>query len=111
MKKSLLLSLALLTFASATPVRAQIVIPNSVEAGMYIAGGLATGAFSLLTGALLLKNINCGSKKNDHQDGFQQIHKLQDDGLAILAGLTAIASISTGIASYHAFKNAYMLLK
>lgn len=111
MKKSLLLSFALLTFSSATPVHAQIVIPNSVEAGMYIAGGLATGAFSLLTGALLLKNINLFNKEKTNNHSHDKINQVIDGGVAIIAGLVAIASVSSGYVSYKAFNNACQILK
>ncbi len=104
MKQSLLLSLALLTCASATPARAEIniVIPTAIEAGACITAGVVTGAFSLLAGRFACHTI----QENPHNGGRPD--KLFYGILTIGSGLAAITS---GIISYQSFNNAYKLLK
>lgn len=71
MKKTLLLSLALLTFASTTPVRAElnIRIPTPVQVGALVTADTLTGAFSLLAGGcayqMALENPNPNGGRPD----------------------------------------------
>ncbi len=105
MKKSLLLSLAFISFVSTTTAHAEIniAIPTAVEAGACITAGVVTGAFSLLAVRfayqMALENPNPNGGRPD---------KFFYNTVTIGSLLAAVTS---GIVSYHAFKNAYSLLK
>lgn len=104
MKRALLLSLAVLTFASTTPVRAElnIRIPTPIQVGTLVTAGTLTGAFSLLSGRFAYHMTQEEPTNGGRPD------KLFHNILTLGSG---IAAITSGIISYQALKYAYSLLK
>lgn len=105
MKKSLLLTVALLTFASTIPVRAQVSIPTAIASWTLATGGVALGALAVSCGATTTKFAIAMA---NHPKEESQADKDFNRGLIVVGGLISLTSAAL---SYLALKTAFNLIQ